>query len=85
MTTLKFPTNRGEARMQVYETDGQARSRKERRTTYFCRLCREYGVVNRKAHLKNRHSASHDTINKRSSADLLSTIFVESAGNGTSY
>lgn len=72
--------------MQTYELDGQARPREGRRTTYFCRLCREYGVVNRKAHLKNRHNASHDTINKRSSADLISTIFVESAGGGsTSY
>lgn len=71
--------------MQAYELDGQARPRGFRRTTYFCRLCREYGIVNRKAHLKNRHNASHDTINKRSSADLVSTIFVESAGGGTSY
>lgn len=72
--------------MQAYELDGQARPRECRRTTYFCRLCREYGVVNRKAHLKNRHNASHDTINKRSSADLVSTIFIESASSGsTSY
>ena len=71
--------------MQTYELDGQARPRGLRRTTYFCRLCREYGVVNRKAHLKNRHNASHDTINKRSSADLVSTIFIESSGGSTSY
>ena len=82
MTTLKFPIGQGKAGMQVYETDGQARSRRERHTTYFCRLCREYGVTSRKAHLKNRHNASHDTINKRSSADLVSTIFVESAHGG---
>ncbi len=56
----------------------QARPRAERKTTYFCRLCREYGIKSRKAHLKNRHNTSYDTINKRSSRDLLSVIFVES-------
>lgn len=64
--------------MQKYGHYGQAKTRQERRVTYFCRLCREYNIVNRKSHLKHQHNASHDTINKRSSADLLSVIFVQS-------
>lgn len=70
--------------MQMYEADGQAKDRRRRRTSYFCRLCREYGIVNRKSHLKWRHNVSHDTINKRSSADLINIIFVESIGNTAS-
>lgn len=65
--------------MQLYEADGQAKNRSGRRVTYFCRLCREYGIVNRKAHLKRMHNVSHDTVNKRSNTDLVDTIFVESA------
>ena len=69
--------------MQVYEADGQARDRHRRKISYFCRLCREYGIVNRKSHLKWRHNTSHDTINKRSSTDIVNTIFVESTSNTT--
>lgn len=67
--------------MQMYEDDGQAKSRRRRSRSYFCRLCREYGIVNRKSHLKWVHNVSHDTINKRSSTDLVDVIFVESVGN----
>ena len=70
--------------MQMYEDDGQAKARSHRNRSYFCRLCREYGIVNRKSHLKWVHNASHDTINKRSSTDLVNTIFVESVGNAAS-
>jgi len=40
--------------------------------------------VNRKSHLRWVHNVSHDTINKRSSMDLVDVIFVESVGNVTS-
>lgn len=63
--------------MHAYEDDGQSKNRSQRRVTYFCRLCREYGIVNRKAHLKKMHNASYDVVNKRSSTDMVKIIFVE--------
>jgi hypothetical protein len=56
----------------------QALPRVERQVTYFCRLCRNYGIKTRKAHLQNHHNASRDTVTKRSNGDLVNTIFIES-------
>lgn len=56
----------------------QAKPRTERQITYFCRLCRNYGIKTRKAHLQNYHNAHRDTVTKRSNGDLVDTIFVES-------
>ncbi len=67
--------------MQMYEDDGQAKSRRHRSRSYFCKLCREHGIMNRKSHLKWVHNVSHDTIDKRGSMDLVDVIFVESVGN----
>lgn len=55
----------------------QAKPRQERQVTYFCRLCRGYGIKTRKAHLQNFHNASRDTVTKRSNDDLVNTIFIE--------
>jgi hypothetical protein len=55
----------------------QAKPRQERQVTYFCRLCRDYGVKTRKAHLQNFHNASRDTVTKRSNDDLVDIIFIE--------
>lgn len=71
--------------MVEYVRGGLAKSRARRRTTYFCRLCREYGIINRKAHLERHHNASHDTVSKRSSGDLVGVIFVESADVSGAY
>ena len=70
--------------MQELNHYGQAKARQERRVTYFCRLCREYDIVNRKSHLRHRHNASHDTVNKRSISDIINVIFVETV-NDTEY
>ncbi|MFB5604867.1 MAG: hypothetical protein ACE5Q5_03885 [Nitrosarchaeum sp.] len=56
----------------------QSKPRSERQITYFCRLCREYGIKTRKAHLQNYHSANRDTVTKRSNQDLIDVIFIES-------
>jgi len=63
---------------QSMTIEEQAKPRTERKVTYFCRLCRNYGIKTRKAHLQNYHNASRDTITKRSNSDLVDTIFVES-------
>ena len=52
--------------------------RSERQVTYFCRLCRNYNIKLRKAHLQNFHNANRDTITKRSNGDLVDTIFIAS-------
>ncbi len=63
----------------VLENDKiQSKPRSQRQVTYFCRLCREYGVKTRKAHLQNYHNASRDTVTKRSNKDLVDVIFIES-------
>ncbi|PIN83968.1 MAG: hypothetical protein COV65_02190 [Nitrosopumilales archaeon CG11_big_fil_rev_8_21_14_0_20_33_24] len=56
----------------------QSKPRSERQVTYFCRLCREYGIKTRKAHLQNSHNANRDTVTKRSNQDLVDVIFIES-------
>ncbi len=56
----------------------QSKPRTERQVTYFCRLCREYGIKTRKAHLQNFHNAHRDTVTKRSNQDLVDVIFLES-------
>lgn len=56
----------------------QSLPREQRQVTYFCRLCRNYGIKTRKAHLQNYHNANRDTISKRSNDDLVNVIFVES-------
>ena len=56
----------------------QAKPREARQVTYFCRLCRRYGIKTRKAHLKNYHNANQDTVTKRSNYDLVNIIFIES-------
>jgi hypothetical protein len=55
-----------------------AKPRAKRQVTYFCRLCRNYGIKTRKAHLQNYHNATRDTVTKRSNGDLVDVIFVES-------
>ena len=54
----------------------QSKPKKERQATYFCRLCRNYGIKSRKAHLKNYHNTDPDTISKRSTDDILDVIFL---------
>jgi len=58
--------------------DYQSKPRNERQVTYFCRLCREYGIKLRKAHLQNFHNANRDTVTKRSNGDLIEAIFIAS-------
>ena len=62
----------------VAEYENQAKPRTQRQVTYFCRLCREYGIKTRKAHLQNYHNANRDTVTKRSNKDLVDVIFIES-------
>ena len=50
----------------------------QRQSTYFCRLCRKYGIKTRKAHLQNFHNATRDTVTKRSNKDLVDVIFIKS-------
>lgn len=63
---------------QIYVLKGQAKPRELRQVTYFCRLCRKYGIKTRKSHLQNFHNAERDTVTKRSNNDLVDVIFVES-------
>lgn len=63
----------------ILTLDGiHSKPRSERQITYFCRLCREYGIKTRKSHLQNFHKANRDTVTKRSNQDLVDVIFIES-------
>ncbi|QLH02477.1 hypothetical protein C5F47_02300 [Nitrosopumilus cobalaminigenes] len=62
----------------VAEYENQAKPKSQRHVTYFCRLCRNYGIKTRKAHLQNHHNANRDTVTKRSNNDLVDVIFIES-------
>ena len=62
----------------LLEFEGHAKPKQQRQVTYFCRLCRKYGIKTRKAHLQNYHNANRDTVTKRSNGDLVDVIFIES-------
>ena len=62
----------------ILQYEDQPMPRSQRQVTYFCRLCRKYGIKTRKAHLQNFHNASRDTVTKRSNNDLVDVIFIES-------
>ena len=62
----------------VLSHEEQAKPQSQRQVTYFCRLCRKYGIKTRKAHLQNQHNANRDTVTKRSNNDLVDIIFIES-------
>ena len=62
----------------ILQHEDQSKPRAQRQVTYFCRLCREYGIKTRKAHLQNHHNANRDTVTKRSNNDLVDVIFIES-------
>lgn len=55
-----------------------SKPKNQRQRTFFCRLCRNYGIKTRKAHLKNYHNADPDTISKRHTNDMIDAIFIES-------
>ena len=62
----------------ILEYENQSMPRSQRQVTYFCRLCRGYGIKTKKAHLQNFHNTSRDTVTKRSNNDLVDVIFIES-------
>jgi len=64
--------------MQFSVYQEQGKPKEKRQVTYFCRLCRQYGIKTRKSHLQNFHCANRDTVTKRSNNDLVDVIFVES-------
>ena len=53
----------------------QAKPRKEREITWMCRLCGDYNVKLRKAHLIKVHGASSDRMQKRAMGNILYEIF----------
>lgn len=55
-----------------------AKPKSQRQVSYFCRLCRNYNIKTRKAHLQNHHNANRDTVTKRSNKDLVDVIFIKS-------
>jgi len=75
---IKISSNSKLYMRQVYVLNEQAKPRDQRQVTYFCRLCRRYGIKTRKSHLQNFHNANRDTVTKRSNNDLVDVIFVES-------
>ncbi|MFB5597600.1 MAG: hypothetical protein ACE5RJ_01090 [Nitrosopumilaceae archaeon] len=55
----------------------QSKQKQQRARMYFCRLCRQYNIKARKAHLKNMHNTNGDAMSKRVTDDILSAIFLE--------
>ena len=44
---------------------------------YFCKLCRESGILERKAHLIKVHNADKSSMARRSSNAIVDIVFVE--------
>lgn len=63
---------------QIVLLENHGKSKYQKQVTYFCRLCRQYGIKTRKSHLQNFHKANRDTVTKRSNNDLVDVIFIES-------
>ena len=78
MTRLKYQWRWMEYMEQLYVLEDHVKPRDQRQVTYFCRLCRKYGIKTRKSHLQNFHNANRDTVTKRSNNDLVDVIFIES-------
>ena len=79
MTILKYRNfTNNLMQVAILEYEHQAKPKSQRQVTYFCRLCREYRIKTRKAHLQNFHNANRDTVTKRSNTDLVDVIFIES-------
>lgn len=64
--------------MTNQELIAHSKPKSQRKVTYFCRLCRNYHITSRKAHLKNYHKADPDTISKRATNDIIDVVFRES-------
>ena len=78
MTRLKYQFYLMEFMEQLYALEDHVKPRDQRQITYFCRLCRKYGIKTRKSRLQNFHNANRDTVTKRSNNDLVEVIFIES-------
>jgi len=63
---------------QLFVLENHGKPKDQKQITYFCRLCRKYGIKTRKSHLQNFHNANRDTVTKRSNNDLVDVIFIES-------
>lgn len=73
---LQVPKITNKPDQKIFEL--QSKPKNQRQRTFFCRLCRQYGIKTRKAHLKNYHNADPDSISKRHTDDMVASIFVES-------
>ncbi len=49
---------------------------------YFCTLCRESSIRERKAHLVNFHKADRKAMNRPSSNNIIKVLFIEHMKNG---
>ncbi len=78
MTKLKYLSLFYSDMSQLIALDKHGKPRDQKQVTYFCRLCRKYGIKTRKSHLQNFHNANRDTVTKRSNHDLVGVIFIES-------
>lgn len=44
---------------------------------FMCRLCRQYGIKERKAHLKNYHKTDEGALGNKSFDDIVKIVFIE--------
>ena len=78
MTKLKYQYLKISYMHQLVVLENHGKPKYQKQVTYFCRLCRQYGIKTRKSHLQNFHNANRDTVTKRSNNDLVDVIFIES-------
>jgi len=78
MTKLKYQNQRYFFMQQLVVLENHGKPKYQKQVTYFCRLCRQYGIKTRKSHLQNFHKANRDTVTKRSNNDLVEVIFIAS-------
>jgi len=64
-----------ETMLQVMEQQAKPRPRLGKQETFMCRLCGDYKVKLRKAHLVNVHKADPARMGKRSCSGMLFEIF----------
>lgn len=78
MTRLKYQKFSYLSMQQIALLENHGKPKGQKQVSYFCRLCRKYGIKTRKSHLQNYHNANRDTVTKRSNNDLVDVIFIES-------
>lgn len=74
---FSFEQPKQQSKANTISIQVQSKPRQQKKRLFFCRLCRQYNINARKAHLKNFHNANPEAMSKRVTDDMLAVLFLE--------